>query len=156
MTPVWRIVKKTQQGEAFTGKGARLYGGRWNQRGTAVVYTADSLALAALKYFVHLGPAMAAVALVSFRAEIPPRVAIRTLTADTLPSNWRTEPPPPVTRAMGSDWAGEGKTAVLKVPSALIHTQHNFILNPRHPDFSKIRISEPRPFRFDSRMWKKG
>ena len=154
MTPVWRILKKSQQGEAFTGEGARRYGGRWNQRGTAVVYAADSLALAALEYFVHLGPAMASVELVSFRAEIPPRVAIRSLPRETLPANWRTEPPPPVTRAMGSDWAGEGGTAVLKVPSALILTQHNFILNPNHPDFPRIRISKPRPFRFDSRMWK--
>jgi RES domain-containing protein len=156
VTPAWRIVKKSQQAEAFSGKGARLYGGRWNQRGTAVVYTADSLALAALEYFVHLGPAMAAVELISFRAEIPPRVVIRKLNVDALPANWRSEPPPQVTRAVGTDWAGEGATAVLRVPSALIHTQHNFILNPHHRDFRKIRISEPRPFRFDSRMWKQG
>ncbi len=154
MTPVWRIVKKTQAGEAFTGKGARLYGGRWNNRGAAVVYTADTLALAALEYFVHLGPAMATVELVSFQAEIPKRVAIHNLEESALPSGWRMEPPPAVTRILGSQWAEGKATAVLRVPSALIPTQHNFILNTEHPDFSKIGISGPDPFRFDSRMWK--
>ncbi len=57
MTAVWRIVKKSRAGEAFSGEGARRYGGRWNHRGTAVVYVADSLSLAALELFVHIGSA---------------------------------------------------------------------------------------------------
>lgn len=154
MTTVWRIVKKNQAGEAFSGKGARLFGGRWNLRGAAVVYTADTLSLAALEYFVHLGPAMAGVELVSFRAEIPKRVTIEELAVATLPAGWREEPPPTFTRQLGSDWAAGGATAVLRVPSALIPAEHNFIINPEHPDFPKIKITGPDTFRFDSRMWK--
>ncbi len=154
MITVWRIVKKTQETEAFTGTGARLFGGRWNLRGAAVVYTADTLSLAALEYFVHLGPAMAGVELVSFRAEIPKRVAIDELAVEGLPAGWRTEPPPDFTRQLGSNWTTGGATAVLRVPSALIPAQHNYILNPVHPDFKKISVTGPDPFRFDSRMWK--
>jgi len=154
VTPAWRIVKKTQADEAFSGKGARLFGGRWNRRGSAVIYTADTLSLAALEYFVHLGPAMAFVPLVSFRVEIPKRVSIEILEESTLPRGWREEPPPFATRQMGSDWADGGATAVLQVPSALIPVQHNLILNPEHPDFPKIKLFGPDLFRFDSRMWK--
>jgi RES domain-containing protein len=154
MTPVWRIVKKAQADHAFSGEGARLFGGRWNHRGTAVVYTADTLSLAALEYFVHLGPAMAGVELVFFKAEIPKRMVIQDLAPETLPAGWRSEPPLAVTRHLGSDWAAGNTTAVLRVPSALIPSQFNFILNPGHPDFSRIKVLGPDPFRFDSRMWK--
>ncbi len=154
MTPAWRIVKKTQADEAFSGKGARLFGGRWNRRGSAVIYTADTLSLAALEYIFHLGPAMAFIPLVSFRVEIPKRVSIEILEESTLPQGWRVEPPPFATRQMGTDWAAGGATAVLQVPSALIPAQHNLILNSEHPDFPKIKLFGPDIFRFDSRMWK--
>jgi len=155
VTPAWRIVKQRYEKEAFSGEGARLYGGRWSRRGHALVYTADTLSLAALEYFVHLGPAMAEQKLVSFRVEIPGRVAIESVDEKTLPAGWREIPPPPATRQRGADWAAEGSTAVLRVPSALIPEQHNLILNPGHPEFRKIKISGPDSFRFDSRMWKK-
>jgi RES domain-containing protein len=154
VTPAWRIVKERYAGEAFTGEGARLYGGRWSRRGHALVYTSDTLSLAALEYFVHLGPAMAGLELVSFRVEIPKRVTIETMNKTRLPAGWRDIPPPLATRQFGADCAAEQRTAVLRAPSALIPEQHNLILNPAHPEFKKIRIHQPDPFRFDSRMWK--
>ncbi len=153
MTSAWRIVKENRAAEAFTGKGARQYGGRWNRRGSALVYAADTLSLAALEYFVHLGPAMAGIQLVSFRVEIPKRVAIEVVEPTALPAGWRVEPPLIVTRQLGSDWAASGSSTVLRVPSALIPAQHNLLLNPSHPDFVKLKIFDPEPFRFDSRMW---
>src|SRR5258706_363377 len=67
-----------------------------------------------------------------------------------LPRTWRGDPSPARIRAMGDDWAGTGGSAVLRVPSALVATENNFLLNPRHKDFSSLRIGKPMPFRFDS------
>jgi RES domain-containing protein len=154
VTAAWRLVKQGREAGAFSGEGAKLYGGRWNQRGTTVVYVSDSLALAALELFVHLGRARSGLAFVAFRVEIPDEVRIEALSSDELPSNWRSEPPPDTTRQIGTDWAAAGSTVVLRVPSVLVPVENNYLANPQHPDFRLITISAPVPFSFDSRMWK--
>jgi len=149
----WRLVKARRAGDAFSGEGARQYGGRWNQPGTAVVYVADSLALAALEQFVHLGKAHATLAFVAFRVQIPNKV-IEQLKSQNIPANWRQEPPPKDTMDIGTTWAANASSAVLKVPSVLVPVEHNYVLNPNHADFDQIDIADPEPFSFDPRMWK--
>lgn len=119
-----------------------------------MVYLADSLALAALEQFVHIHGASSRIPFVSFRVEIPDGVRMTALDARKLPSNWRAEPPPGGTMAIGDRWVKEGSSAALKAPSVIVPEEFNYVLNPLHPDFGKIRIRPPKPFSFDPRMWK--
>ena len=155
MRRAFRLVKAQHASEAFLGEGARLYGGRWNKRGTALVYTSESLALAALEQFVHLGPEDASFAFVFYSIDIPDEVSIEEIGREALPSDWREEPPPDSTKTLGSEWAQAMRTAVLCVPSIVVPSEHNHLLNPTHPEFPRIRISKPEPFASDPQMWKR-
>jgi RES domain-containing protein len=150
----WRISKSTHSNEAFSGEGARRFGGRWNFPGTACVYLADSLALAALELFVHLGREGLHIKFVSFRVLIPNQL-IETVDLNSLPKNWNQSPPVDDTQKVGTDWIKSKKSVVLKVPSATLPgTIHfNYILNIHHKDYPKIRIEDPKPFSYDPRMW---
>lgn len=139
----------------FDGEGARRSGGRWNRPGPAIVYTSATLALAALEVFVRVAPSDAPVDLVAVAADIPDEVAITRLRSTALPPGWRRYPPPEVLAALGTEWVRRGRTAVMAVPSAVIPQELNYLINPRHSDFRRIRIGRPVPFRFDARMWKR-
>ena len=154
MTTAWRIVKKNRAGEAFTGEGARRYGGRWNHRGTAVVYVAKSLSLAALELFVHIGSAYKAMEFATFKVGIPSRVTIDSATEASLPKSWRQEPPPDACKDLGTQWAKRGAAGVLRVPSVVVPVEHNYVLNVSHSDFKKLKVTRQADFAFDPRMWK--
>jgi RES domain-containing protein len=151
MPTAFRIFKSEHAAAAFTGEGARLYGGRWNSRGTAVVYTASSCALAALEMLVHLDDQQLLESYLVAEIEFDGRLA-RTLAADELPSDWRADPAPAELQALGDAWIVAGTSAVLRVPSSVIDTESNFLLNPAHGDFAKIVVAEGRPFTFDPRL----
>lgn len=151
---LWRIVKAKHGSSAFDGEGARRYGGRWNPRGTPVVYLGGTLSLAALETFVHLAPEDARLALVAIEVVVPDSVKITQLPAKALPPDWRNEPPPHATQAIGLDWAKRNETALLRVPSIIVPREFNYLLNPNHPGFAKLKVQPPTPFGFDSRMWK--
>src|ERR1035441_3399064 len=85
---VWRICRQIHAAGAFSGEGARLYGGRWNSPGVSVVYASPSLALAALETFVHLEPNLQPDDLVSIEAELPDDVASERLDLKSVPRNW--------------------------------------------------------------------
>ena len=145
----YRIVAPRFAATAMDGEGARLYGGRWNPPGVAVVYLASSRALAALEMLVHLdGPARRAefvIIEVSFDAaqvsQPPP-----------LPENWRHSPILESTRQIGAEWAASTRSLILEVPSAIIPEEPIFLFNPRHPDADSIQIGNPKPFFFDHRL----
>jgi len=122
--------------------------------GTAVVYASDSLALAALETFVHLGQAAIPLKFVAFRIVIPGSLTIESPAPRSLPRRWRSEPPLPETMAFGSRWAESRRTACLRLPSVIIPREGNFMFNPSHPDFKRIVIELPEPFSFDPRLWK--
>lgn len=150
----WRLVKAAHGATAFDGEGARRYGGRWNARGTPMVYLGGTLSLAALEVFVHLTAEDARLRFVATVVDIPDEVTIEDLDPKALPRHWRSEPPPAACQALGTAWAEKGDTAALRVPSVIVPVEWNVLLNPRHPDFQNIRISDPEPFGFDTRMWK--
>jgi RES domain-containing protein len=148
----WRLVKRKHSATAFTGIGARLAGGRWNQPGDPVVYVSGTLSLAVLELFVHLPlRSRSALLLVGIPVEIPEE-----LVSDPpdLPENWRAQPPPTETKSLGSDWLRRGASCALKVPSAIVPVEFNYALNPAHPDFSSITVGREEPFSLDPRMWK--
>lgn len=154
MTVAWRLVKARHQSGAFSGEGARIAGGRWNMAGTAVVYASDSLALAALETFVHLGQAAIPLKYVAFRIVVPESLTIENPALRSLPRRWRSEPPLPDTMEFGSRWAEARRTVCMRVPSVIIPREGNFMFNPSHPDFKRIVIEPPEPFSFDPRLWK--
>jgi RES domain-containing protein len=149
---VWRVCRRSHR--AFDGEGARLSGGRWNLRGTRVVYTSATLSLAALEYFVNVAPDEAPSDLVAVPAYIPDGLAVSSVATARLPKNWRAAPAPRALGRMGTAWAREGKTAVLAVPSAVIPQERNYLLNPVHLLFPRIQIGVAEPFAFDPRIWK--
>lgn len=146
----WRIVKSRHIDTAFSGDGSEKYGGRWNSPGRRVVYASSSQSLAALETHVHLNPAIP-LDYVIFRIRFPASLAAR-ITLPDLPPGWREEPPPPACQAIGDRWIATARHAILRVPSALVPDETNFLLNPAHPDFPKIEIGTPQPFRFDPRL----
>jgi RES domain-containing protein len=150
----WRLLPAKHQRDAFTGEGARIAGGRWSMRGTRAVYLASSLPLAALETLLFTGEAAQGIAYVAFRVEIPDEVTVAVLPPAKLPSTWRVEPAPESVRRIGSEWVAAGAGALLQVPSAVLPQEWNYLLNPTHPDFAKLRISKPEPFQFNPRQWK--
>jgi RES domain-containing protein len=151
---LFRLVKAKHAAGAFDGEGARRFGGRWNERGTAVVYLGGTLSLAALETFVHLSVADARLAFVAIEVVVPDGIRIAHFLPGDLPDDWRAEPPPTETKALGSGWARAAGTLLLRVPSVIVPREWNYLLNPAHPDFSRLRIRPPEPFGFDERMWK--
>jgi len=146
----WRLVKEKHATAAFDGEGARLFGGRWNSAGTRLVYTSGTLSLAALENLVHLNPPVA-FRLAAIPIEFDEALAER-IPAAALPPDWLEEPPPPSTAAIGDRWVKEARSAVLEIPSVIIPAEPNYLLNPSHPRFKKIRIGKPVPFTFDPRL----
>ena len=149
---LWRICRERFAAEAFSGEGARLYGGRWNSKGTRVIYTSTSLALAVVETFVNLEPNLRPDDLVSIQAELPDGIATQRLEVKSLPANCyklRGES----LRHFGDEWLRAQKTVALQVPSAAVRGEWNVLLNPAHGDFRKLKIHKLQPFEFDLRMF---
>jgi RES domain-containing protein len=137
----------------LSGTGAALYGGRWNGLGTHMVYTAGSASLAMLESLVHFGGRIVG-DYCQLALEIPDE-GIEELKENTLPANWRESPAPDSLKIFGNQFINEGKALVLKVPSVLVPNESNFLLNPEHPDFKKVRILVQSKVKFDERLLKK-
>ncbi len=135
--------------QAFSGEGAKLFGGRWNSIGTPIVYTSESIALATLELCVHLDKE---VDLKEYRLFPVTFSGDLVKTIDSLPEDWNHDPILPAPRKIGDDWISKDTSPVLKVPSVIVPSEYNYILNPHHPDFQDIKIGEVRPFEIDPRL----
>ncbi len=156
---LWRIVKKQHVDSAFSGAGARLYGGRWNHIGCSVVYTSDSLALAAMELFIHVQrpdkkKPLKTAKLVSIEIKVPKNISATVIDFEEIPESWKSIPAIDDTKDIGTDWFREGKTLLLKVPTVVVPAGFNYLINPSHKDFSKLSFSEPMEFIFDKRLWR--
>jgi RES domain-containing protein len=150
----WRLVKKKHRSRAFDGEGARLYGGRWTSVGRRAIYTSSSVALATLEILVHMGVVNQPVIVnsyVVYRVEIPESL-VQEIDPDALPTNWATPIAPARLSAIGDAWLDEREKPVLRVPSAVVLSEPNFILNPEHPHFSRLSIGPEQRYAFDSRL----
>jgi RES domain-containing protein len=151
MASAWRIVLANEAAHAFSGEGPRRYGGRWNSPGTAVVYVSEHQSTAALEVIAHNLPLSADMAYKAFRLEWPNGFT-EVLPQGRLPANWRISPPAVETMEIGDRWVREKRSAILAVPSAICPDDRNFLLNPGHPDFKRIRIAPPTDYEFDPRL----
>lgn len=148
---VYRITKSKRASD-ISGTGAALHPGRWNKKGTPVLYTGESKEIALLENIVHIPPMISPV-LDILTLEIPDD-SILALTHKELPSNWHQYPAPTVLSETGQKWIDSGSTLALKVPSSIIHSAYNIILNCNHKDYCRVRILSQKPFYFDSRLRK--
>ncbi|MGZ0709074.1 RES family NAD+ phosphorylase [Coraliomargarita sp. W4R53] len=151
MITAWRIVQAQWAERAFDGEGARLYGGRWNPAGLPVVYLADTRALAALETLAHAEGSLRKVRYVRYPVTFPKQVvevADLTGVADALSSLMVS----PRTQAVGKAWFERASHPVLEVRSAIIPEEPNYLLNPQHPKFDRIKIGKAEPFGFDPRL----
>ena len=151
MATARRIVRARRAATAFTGEGARLFGGRWSSPGLRVVYVSEHQSTAALETLVHALPAAVEQQYKAFQLEWPDEL-IETLPRRKLPADWRASPASGATMRIGDIWAREQRSAVLAVPSAISPADTNFLLNPEHPDFAQIRIGPAVDFEFDPRL----
>lgn len=147
----WRIVKTKYAVQAFDGEGARIYGGRWNSPGVKMVYTSESLALAALEMLAHLGKSELLVSYSRCAVRFD-KSLITSLDRSLLPINWRTYPAPPELQMLGDAWVARATSVVLEVPSVPIETESNYLINPLHPNFGSLTIEDAEPFIFDARL----
>jgi len=154
MITAFRVVKEKHASDAFSGEGSRRFGGRWNHKGAAVVYLSDTLALAVLEQFIHLGREGLHIPFVYFTIEIPDHVSVTFLELGALPKDWRREPPPGSTKHLGTQWVRSKTSTLLRVPAVILPIGFNYVADITHPEFRDIKISDPAPFTFDSRMWK--
>jgi RES domain-containing protein len=147
----WRITKSDHADDAFDGEGARLFGGRWNSPGTAVVYLAQSESLAALELLVHLDTSQLLRSYVSIPVEFPAD-SLEVVERRNLPRRWQSFPAPAALRELGDRWVAERRSLALQVPSALVPREANYLLNPHHAGMAKVKIGEPQRFDFDPRL----
>jgi RES domain-containing protein len=149
---IWRICRARHAGEAFSGEGARRFGGRWNSRGVPMVYSSTSLALAAIELFVHLEPNQQPDDLVAIAAQLPEGEPARRLAPGDLPAGWWTDDLNPP-QALGDRWIREKSSLAMEVPSAALRMEWNVLINPLHPRVAELRVESPQPFAFDARMF---
>jgi RES domain-containing protein len=149
---LFRLCSRRYQATAFSGLGASLAGGRWNYRGESVVYLGGTLALAALECLVHFSHQTLPDDYVCLTVTVPKGVKTETIDPALLPADWWEEDPPVTTQALGSAWVQRNASLLLRVPSAIIPSEFNYLLNPQHRDFGKLRIALPEKFRFDPRL----
>ena len=152
MLIVWRITTARFARSAFSGEGARLYGGRWSPKGVPVVYTAANQSLAMLEMLVQ--DQLLRARYVMIEARVPSAVTIDRISIDDLSSDWREIGARQKLQAIGAAWARKQKAAVLAVPSAIVPRESNYLLNPLHPAFKRINIDKPSTVETDLRLIK--
>jgi len=147
----YRLVKASYAAGALSFESARHYGGRWNSKGTRVAYLSDSPALAALEILVHTSSEgdLQDYLLIEVGFD---QALVETLDAAALPEGWDAPKPSPQSQVVGDRWVAEERSLLLRLPSAVIPKQSNFLLNPQHPDMARLAIGESEPFRFDPRL----
>ncbi|MCB0462780.1 MAG: RES family NAD+ phosphorylase [Flavobacteriaceae bacterium] len=148
---VYRIAKK-QYLKDLSGEGARLFGGRWNKRGHHMLYTSESLAISVLELLVHLDYSDVNKDFGFIELDIPDHIKIDLIKPAILKQNWRANPPLSFTQDYGSQWLVSQKTLALKVPSAVLPTSFNYLINPKHQDFGELKIIKVGDLDLDSRL----
>lgn len=149
---LYRLTRRKYAGtDPFDGEGSFLSGGRWSSIGTRVCYTATHRSLAILEYRVNMDPSALPGDLVIATLEVPDDLPI--VHAPPFPKNWRDYPAPDSLRSIGDGFIREGKTALMRIPSAIVPEEDNVMLNPMHPDAPKPKKRHALvPFSYDVRL----
>lgn len=135
----------------LSGSGSRLFGGRWSSVSKPVVYLASSSSLAMLEVLVHLQPLMIPDDFCRVEIKVPDD-SIIAVKVEEFPADWRDVSPPQILTRIGDSFIKNRKYLLLKVPSSIVPTEYNYLLNPAHPEIKKVKILTKEPFDFDSRL----
>lgn len=146
---LWRLARWPHR--ALDGEGGRLFDGRWHTRGRPVVYAASHLSLAALELLAHLDPDTVPGDLHALEIGLPDALPVETVTPEALPPGWH-EAGSTLCRPVGDNWLAAARTVALRVPSAIVPEEWNYILNPAHPDAGRLVVTRQRRFAFDTRV----
>ena len=150
MRTAYRLTQRRYAQSAFSGAGSLRGNGRWHRAGIPVVYATESAAVALLEVMVHLErPRLLVVEWSVVRCRFDEALVER---LDDLPDDWRAFPWPIATQRIGQTWFDEQRSPVLDVPSAVLPSARNYLLNPEHPRFGEVEIGEPEPFEVDPRL----
>lgn len=150
---VFRLLNKKYPIE-LSGIGAARYGARWNSKGTEIVYTAQSRALAMAEVAVHLTLATLPRTFKMITIHIPDFVEVLNCNEKKLEIGWNDFPENSATQIIGDEFIQKNEYCVMKVPSAVVKGDYNYLINPYHPDFKSIKIIHQENFPFDKRIFK--
>ena len=148
---IYRLCKRKYAGD-LSGAGAKIAGGRWNNKGTAILYTSETASLCLLEVLVHIPSIFLPKNMVLTTIHIPDDIEILTLPIDTLPEKWYVNPPPSKLQYIVKKWVDHNDSLILKVPSAIVTQESNFLINPNHQDFSSVIVEEIVDFPLDKRL----
>jgi len=166
---IWRLASRKYVDTAFSGIGSYRVGGRWSSPGMYAVYTSRRLSLCVLEQLVHMEVSHMGAMFASIPMDIPGGTLIEAIQTNEDPSDidddivvqtrgrittrdWKDVPSPATNRGFGDDWLKDSKSAILRVPSAIVPSESNFLLNVEHPDFKNFNIGDAEDFFFDSRL----
>lgn len=137
--------------EDLSGTGAKLYGGRWNSVGLSVVYTTENISLAVLEILVRTDMQSIPLTYHLIKIDIPDSIQQLSITTGKLKKEWKDDLG--YTQWIGDEFIKSNKLLLLKVPSAVIDEENNYIVNPEHSDFKKVKIIAIKKFQFDKRLF---
>ncbi|HEY8999915.1 MAG TPA: RES family NAD+ phosphorylase [Mucilaginibacter sp.] len=143
-------ISNSRYADDLSGNGARLYGGRWNSEGRAMVYLASSRSLAILESLAHLSPTNIPVDYIMLTIDAPDDFFA--IDIKLLPNNWNEYPEPNILKQIGNSFLQKNKYLLLKVPSAIVPQEFNYLMNPMHQKAGKVKIVNIAPFSFDERL----
>lgn len=144
---------RAKYADMLSGKGAALKGARWNSPGVELIYTAANRSLAMAEVAVHFTLATLPDDYMMVCIDIPDDMAIQSIEPSALPEAWNLFPHPSATQQFGDAFVSANEYCLLRVPSAVTQGDFNILINPHHPDFSRINIADITPFPFDRRLF---
>ena len=136
----------------LSGTGARLNGGRWNSVGLSLLYTASYRSLALLEILVHTTNNYVPDDLMLITIEIPDTILIKEILHEEISDELNRKKAQAQFQTIGDKWIKSQTSLILKVPSVIIPEEFNYLINPLHKDFHKVKIKETKLFRFDERL----
>lgn len=142
-----------QYKDDISGTGAKLYGGRWNTAGIPVLYSTENISLSVLEILVRTNINLIPLHYYLLKIELPDNAAINTINKNKLKKEWKTDIG--YTQWIGNEFLKSNKSLVLKIPSAIVDEEHNFIINTEHIEFKKMKITSSKKFSFDKRLYLK-
>ena len=150
---IYRVTKK-EFVKDLTGEGARLYGGRWNKKGSAMLYFSEHLSLCVLEMLTRIDFEFLSEDYAFIEVEIADKLIVPSAKVTSISKNWRADPPTVITQDFGSKWLSSEANFALSVPSAVLPSEHNILVNPNHKLISKLKITNSGKLDLDPRVVK--
>jgi len=149
---IYRLAIETYKND-LSGTGSKLFGGRWNSVGLAVLYTTQNISLAVLEILVRTDMQTIPISYHLIKIDIPNAIEPQLISSDKLKKDWKNDIG--YTQWMGDEFIKSGNSLLLKVPSAIVDEENNYVINPKHSDFKKVKIIKINKFQFDKRLFLK-